>query len=255
MDKNLLDLLQAYSDSQEQKIAQLENFMTNNVDTNDKIVEMLSKMQSQIDTIQKNTDYILRHISYMQEEILTLTKKIIVQPQQEIAEEMQPNQEEIGIVPLDIVPEAPTPEIQEEIVIPQPNEEPIVEPTKEEPVVEEKMETLEPEPAPEPTPEPEKVEQQETHTINDRTYENGFSQSAPYIDDIKKALPIGDRFLLQRELFKGNPEMLLKTLKKINEMHSFDEAFQYINSNFKWDKDSYAYQIFVNAIKRRFQEH
>ena len=277
MDKNLLDLLQAYSDSQEQKIAQLEqtrenleSFMTANADKNDKIVEMVGKMQSQIDVIQKNTDYILRHISYMQEEILTLTKKMVIQKPETKADEGD-------IMPLEIIPEAPLPEIKPEVATPQPMEEltvepiapepipePVVEPT---PTVEENVvaeETVAVEPAvapqeekaeePEPAPTEEKVEKKEVPSMSG-SYENSFSQSAPYIDDIRKAISVGDRFLFQRELFKGNPELFQKTLERLNEMSSLNEALQYINSQFAWDKDSIAYQTFVNAIKRRFQEH
>ena len=277
MDKNLLDLLQAYSDSQEQKIAQLEqtrenleSFMTANADKNDKIVEMVGKMQSQIDVIQKNTDYILRHISYMQEEILTLTKKMVIQKPETKADEGD-------IMPLEIIPEAPLPEIKPEVATPQPMEEltvepiapepipePVVEPTPtvEENVVAEETVAVEPAVAPqeenaeEPAPAPteEKVEKKEVSPMSG-SYENSFSQSAPYIDDIRKAISVGDRFLFQRELFKGNPELFQKTLEKLNEMSSLNEALQYINSQFAWDKDSIAYQTFVNAIKRRFQEH
>ena len=271
MDKNLLDLLQAYSDSQEQKIAQLEqtrenleSFMTANADKNDKIVEMVGKMQSQIDVIQKNTDYILRHISYMQEEILTLTKKMVIQKPETKADEGD-------IMPLEIIPEAPLPEIKQEVVTPQPMEEPTVEPIAPEPTPEPVVEptptveenvAVEPAVAPqeekaeEPAPAPteEKVEKKEVAPMSG-SYENSFSQSAPYIDDIRKAISVGDRFLFQRELFKGNPELFQKTLERLNEMSSLNEALQYINSQFAWDKDSIAYQTFVNAIKRRFQEH
>ncbi len=290
MDKNLLDLLQAYSDSQEQKIAQLEqtrenleSFMTANADKNDKIVEMVGKMQSQIDVIQKNTDYILRHISYMQEEILTLTKKMVIQK----TENKLDKADEGDIMPLEIIPEAPMPEFTPEVVTPQPTEDPTVEPILPEPTPEPTVEptpepVVEPTPTveenvaveteaepqeekveekveekaeePEPAPTEEKVEKKEVPSMSG-SYENSFSQSAPYIDDIRKAISVGDRFLFQRELFKGNPELFQKTLERLNEMSSLNEALQYINSQFAWDKDSIAYQTFVNAIKRRFQEH
>ena len=180
-------------------------------------------------------------------------------------------------MPLEIIPEAPLPEIKQEVATPQPMEEPTVEPiapeptpepvveptpTVEETVVAEETVAVEPAVAPqeekaeepEPAPTEEKVEKKEVPSMSG-SYENSFSQSAPYIDDIRKAISVGDRFLFQRELFKGNPELFQKTLERLNEMSSLNEALQYINSQFAWDKDSIAYQTFVNAIKRRFQEH
>lgn len=73
-----------------------------------------------------------------------------------------------------------------------------------------------------------------------------------HIDDIRKGLSLGDRFLFQRELFAGNGEKMNKTLDKLNGMADMDEAMEYIGKKFDWDTDSPAYQLFVNLLKRRF---
>ena len=122
-----------------------------------------------------------------------------------------------------------TPEPQE---TPQP--EPVVEP---EPIVEPEPEPdVEPEPVVEPKPEaPAKPEQQEL-----------------FVTDIRKAISLGDRFLFQRELFGQNGEAMQRTLDIINHCSSEQEAFDYIEQNFEWDKKSPTYELFINAIHRTY---
>lgn len=72
------------------------------------------------------------------------------------------------------------------------------------------------------------------------------------VDDIRKAISLGDRFLFQRELFAQNGELMQKTLDAINGCQSFDEAVSYIDSKFGWDKESSTYQLFLTPIHRRF---
>ena len=71
------------------------------------------------------------------------------------------------------------------------------------------------------------------------------------VDDSRQAISLGDRFLYQRELFNQNAELMQKTLTELNELGSFDEAFQYI-SRFGWDTESNSYQQFIVALHRRF---
>ncbi len=74
----------------------------------------------------------------------------------------------------------------------------------------------------------------------------------PPIEDIRKAISLGDRFLFQRELFAGNGELMNKTIDKLNTLSSLDEALAYINKNFSWDSESQAYELFVNILRRRY---
>ena len=71
------------------------------------------------------------------------------------------------------------------------------------------------------------------------------------VTDIRQAISLGDRFLYQRELFGQNAELMQKTLTELNELHSFDEAMQYI-SRFGWDTESNSYQQFIVTLHRRF---
>jgi DNA recombination protein RmuC len=47
-------------------------------------------------------------------------------------------------------------------------------------------------------------------------------------------------------------EKLQKTLDTINQMGSFDQALDYLDQNFNWDKEATAYTLFITALHRRF---
>ncbi len=72
------------------------------------------------------------------------------------------------------------------------------------------------------------------------------------VDDVRKAMGINDRFFYQRELFDGNSELFNRTLDQINSMGSFDDAKNFLISNFKWDAESDTTETFLKIVKRRF---
>lgn len=72
------------------------------------------------------------------------------------------------------------------------------------------------------------------------------------VDDIRLAISLGDRFLYQRELFGQNAELMQRSLTELNELHSFEEALNYISSHFQWDTESNTYQQFLVTLHRRF---
>ena len=72
------------------------------------------------------------------------------------------------------------------------------------------------------------------------------------IDDIKKAISIGDRFRFQRELFRGNGEDMNKTLNYLNQLATFDEAVSFLQAKYKWEKENETAQDFYQILKRRF---
>lgn len=113
---------------------------------------------------------------------------------------------------------------------------PIEEP---EPVVEPEPESIvEPEPVVEPKPEPEPKAEPEQQEL--------------FVSDIRKAISLGDRFLFQRELFGQNGEAMQRTLDIINQCGSEQEAINYIEQTYYWDKKSPTYELFINAIRRTY---
>jgi hypothetical protein len=72
------------------------------------------------------------------------------------------------------------------------------------------------------------------------------------IDDIKKAISIGDRFRFQRELFRGNGEDMNKTLNYLNQLATLEEAVSFLQAKYKWDGENETVQDFFQILKRRF---
>ena len=73
------------------------------------------------------------------------------------------------------------------------------------------------------------------------------------VEDLKQAISLGDRFLFQRELFGQNGELMQKTLEDLNKQADFDAAVVYLDRKFPlWDKESPAYELFINVLHRRF---
>lgn len=72
------------------------------------------------------------------------------------------------------------------------------------------------------------------------------------IPDLKRAIPINDRFRFQRDLFGNNVALFNETLERLNTLPTIDEAETFINQTFNWDKDSTSVQDFLVLLNRRF---
>ena len=140
---------------------------------------------------------------------------------------------------------------EEEFVAKEVAEEPVAEaPKVEEPVVEE------------PVVEEPKVEEPKAEEPQQELFEEPVAEKEPAapkamlygkpVDDIRLAISLGDRFLYQRELFGQNAELMQRSLTELNELHSFEEALNYISSHFQWDTESNTYQQFLVTLHRRF---
>ncbi len=99
------------------------------------------------------------------------------------------------------------------------------------------------------------VLQKDKSALNERVTrknsENEIIFTKP-VKDVRKAMGINDRFFYQRELFNGNADLFNQTLDQINSMNSFDDAKNFLNSNFNWDKESDTTETFFKIVKRRF---
>jgi len=136
----------------------------------------------------------------------------------------------------------PEPVVEPEPVAePEPIVEPVAEPS-EEPVVEPVVEVAEEAPKAEEAPAP---------TVLDAAQQNVISSVVPKLADLKKGITMGDRFLFQRELFGNNGELMSKTIEALNALPSLADAEAYIQ-RFNWNKESNAYELFVNLLKRRW---
>ena len=105
------------------------------------------------------------------------------------------------------------------------------------------------EPLPEPEPNPVPAEEPKV-AVEPKDAPKGVN--LPPVDDIRKAISLGDRFLFQRELFAGDGEKMNKTIDALNGLSSLDEAMDYVAKKFAWDTESQAYELFTNILRRRF---
>lgn len=164
------------------------------------------------------------------------------------------------------------PEVEVELLMDDDTEEPelvTAEVAEEEPVqetpaeaVEEPQEQLQPEPAIQPEPVVAEPAQEEpkaepapavapAEPVHTDAHKANTAYGAP-VTDLKQAISIGDRFLYQRELFGKNGELMQRTIADLNGLNTFDEAMEYIDRHFNWDKEQPSYELFVNALHRRF---
>lgn len=164
------------------------------------------------------------------------------------------------------------PEVEVELLMDDDTEEPelvTAEVAEEEPVqetpaeaVEEPQEQLQPEPATqpetvvaEPAQEEPKMEPAPAVAPAEPVHTDAHKANTAYgapVTDLKQAISIGDRFLYQRELFGKNGELMQRTIADLNGLNTFDEAMEYIDRHFNWDKEQPSYELFVNALHRRF---
>lgn len=75
---------------------------------------------------------------------------------------------------------------------------------------------------------------------------------AKSIKNIEAAIGINERFLFTRELFSGDAETFQKTIRILNNVANFNEAFNYINNTFNWDLESEAAQKLLDLVRRRY---
>ncbi|HOK38103.1 MAG: hypothetical protein WHW07_08820 [Bacteroidales bacterium] len=72
------------------------------------------------------------------------------------------------------------------------------------------------------------------------------------ISDIKSAIGIGDRFLYIRELFNNDKDLFEQVLNHLNNLKNYEEALEYINSNFNWNFSDENVVSFLTIVRRRY---
>ncbi len=75
------------------------------------------------------------------------------------------------------------------------------------------------------------------------------------IADLKKAIPIADKFLFMNDLFKGELEQYNQALDKLNACTNALEArdvFESMKQHFEWDENSKSVKRFADILTRKF---
>ncbi len=71
------------------------------------------------------------------------------------------------------------------------------------------------------------------------------------ISNIADAVGINDKFTFINELFDGDTEKYNNTIDILNKVINFNDAYNYLMSNFSWDMDSPLVQKILNLIRRK----
>ncbi|MDO5571800.1 MAG: hypothetical protein Q4F97_10120 [Bacteroidales bacterium] len=74
--------------------------------------------------------------------------------------------------------------------------------------------------------------------------------SAYHTNDIRKLLTLNDRFLFQRELFRGDVGMLNYVLNEINGIETLDDALDFISKKFNWNPEAEGVDQFIELVER-----
>jgi hypothetical protein len=76
-------------------------------------------------------------------------------------------------------------------------------------------------------------------------------QSKP-ISNIAASIGVNDKFKLIRDLFNGDAETYRKTIEILNNSTNFNDAFNYITTNFNWDMEDESVQFILDLVRRKF---
>lgn len=87
-------------------------------------------------------------------------------------------------------------------------------------------------------------------------YQNTHNLSKKYqhtpIKDVFSAISLNDRFLFVKELFNNDAVLYQKTIEILNSSGSFNEAVQYLDTQFHWDYNESMVQKLLDLIHRRY---
>lgn len=73
-----------------------------------------------------------------------------------------------------------------------------------------------------------------------------------FIQNLRKAINLNDRYRYQRELFGGNLELMNRVIDKLDAMASLEDATDYVRKEFAWDTESKTVMDFYLLLESRF---
>lgn len=87
-------------------------------------------------------------------------------------------------------------------------------------------------------------------TISD-TYkpkDNGIISNITSKETLRKAIGLNDRYLLIRDLFRGDSALYEETVAKLDSFDDLDDAMLYIHDNFHWDPNGEGSKLIVELL-------
>ncbi|MFA6779013.1 MAG: hypothetical protein WCU80_04415 [Paludibacteraceae bacterium] len=80
----------------------------------------------------------------------------------------------------------------------------------------------------------------------------GRKPEGRFVNSLRKAINLNDRFRYRKDLFGGDADLMNRTIDTLEGMDSFDRAMEYLLSQFSWDLNSQAAGDFVALLEARF---
>ena len=80
----------------------------------------------------------------------------------------------------------------------------------------------------------------------------GKKAESRFVHSLRKAINVNDRYRYQRELFRGNIELMNQVVEKLDTMKTLSEAMDYVQREFSWDPQSETVADFYSLLENRF---
>jgi len=80
----------------------------------------------------------------------------------------------------------------------------------------------------------------------------GRRTESRFVQNLRKAINLNDRYRYQKELFGGSIELMNKVIDKLDAMKSLEEAMAYVQREFAWDAESGTVADFYLLLESRF---
>ena len=80
----------------------------------------------------------------------------------------------------------------------------------------------------------------------------GRRTESRFVQNLRKAINLNDRYRYQKELFGGSIELMNKAIDKLDAMKSLEEAMAYVQREFEWDAESGTVADFYLLLESRF---
>ena len=102
--------------------------------------------------------------------------------------------------------------------------------------------------------------------VQERTTNEKFSSQIPtlntiiaskrverrFVQNLRKAINLNDRYRYQKELFGGSVDLMYKVIDKLDTMESLEEATAYLQKEFAWNAESGTVIDFYLLLESRF---
>lgn len=70
-------------------------------------------------------------------------------------------------------------------------------------------------------------------------------------DDLNRAISVGERFVLLRDLFGGDQALCDRTLKRLSAFDDLDDCMIWITENFAWNANSEGAKLIMRLLERK----